>query len=62
MRSPPLVPQGFDFETYIVLDDLGKLGQVYREVDHPRHQRGTILQPGSRGRVQHRRRMVAGCD
>jgi hypothetical protein len=28
----PLVPQGFDFET-IVLDNLGKLGRVYREVE-----------------------------
>ena len=25
MRSPPLVPEGFDFETYIVLDDSGNL-------------------------------------
>jgi len=32
MRSPPLAP-GFEFETYIVLDDLGKLGRAYREVD-----------------------------
>ena len=33
MRSPPLVPQGFDFDVYIVLDDYGELGRAYRETD-----------------------------
>jgi len=44
IRSPPLAP-GFDFETYIVLDDLAKLGRAYREVEEEyadRGHRGTV--------------------
>ena len=70
MRSPPLAP-GFDFETHIVLDDLGKLGRAYREVDEEYADKATVIRdisngqysnPGSRGLIQHRRRMVTRRD
>ena len=48
MRSPPLAP-GFDFETYIVLDDLGKLGRAYREVDEEYADRATVIRDISNG-------------
>lgn len=49
MRSPPLVPQGFDFETYIVLDDFGKLGRAYREVDDEQADKTTVIRNISDG-------------
>jgi hypothetical protein len=49
MRSPPLVPQGFDFETYIVLDDLGKLGRVYREIDEGHADKAPVIRDISDG-------------
>jgi hypothetical protein len=30
-RSPPMVPSEADHDTYLVLDDLGRLGRVWRE-------------------------------
>jgi hypothetical protein len=33
MRSPSIAPQGFDVGVYVVLDDFGKLGRAYREID-----------------------------
>ena len=59
MRSPPLVPQGFDFETYIVLDDLGKLGRAYREVDEDHADKGTVIRDISDGQYSNPVRVVA---
>ena len=42
MRRPPLVPQGFDFRTYIVLDDFGKLGRAYREVGEEQADKASV--------------------
>ena len=53
MRSPPLAP-GFDFETYIVLDDLGKLGRAYREVDEEYADRATVIRNITDGNIQSR--------
>ena len=70
MRSPPLAP-GFDFETYLVLDDLGKLGRAYREVDEEYADKATVIRDISDGQypnpvrvvcIQHRRRMVPRRD
>ena len=52
MRSPPLAP-GFDFETYIVLDDLGKLGRAYREVDEEYADKATVIRDISDGPPDH---------
>jgi hypothetical protein len=44
MRSPPLVPAGFDVNVYVVLDDFEKNGRVYREIDEERADRRSIIQ------------------
>ena len=58
MRSPPLVP-GFDFETYIVLDDLGKLGRAYREVDEEYADKATVIRNISDGQYPNPVRVVS---
>ena len=58
MRSPPLVP-GFDFETYIVLDDLGKLGRAYREVDEEYADKATVMRNISDGQYHNPVRVVS---
>jgi hypothetical protein len=32
-RSPSIVPESLDRDVYLVLDDLGRLGRVWREMD-----------------------------
>src|SRR6476469_9080956 len=59
MRSPPLVPQGFDFEIYIVLDDLGKLGRAYREVDKEQADKATVIRDIIDGQYNNPVRVVA---
>jgi hypothetical protein len=54
-----LAPQGFDFETYIVLDDLGKLGRAYREVDEEHADRATVIRDISDGQYHNPVRVVA---
>ena len=41
--APPLVPEGFDTDVYIVLDEIGQLGRVYRETDEERADRETVF-------------------
>lgn len=43
MRSPSIVPQGFDTDVYVVLDDIGHLGRAYREVDENEADRSTVI-------------------
>jgi len=43
MRSPSIVPQGFDVDVYIVLDDFGRLGRSYREVEEDAADRETVI-------------------
>jgi hypothetical protein len=44
MRSPPLVPQGFDIDVYVVLDDFGPpFGRAYCEVDEDRCGRQSVI-------------------
>ena len=42
MRSPSIVP-GFDVEVYVVLDDYGKIGRAYREVDEAEADRASVI-------------------
>jgi hypothetical protein len=42
MRSPPSSAR-FDFENCIVLDDFGRLGRAYREVDERAADKATVL-------------------
>ena len=67
-EAPPLVPSQKVYGTvYIVLDDFGKLGRVYRETDETAADAETVIRnlllgeyPSAcpRHRVQHRRRPV----
>jgi hypothetical protein len=43
MRSPPLVPEGFSGDVYLVLDDFGTNGRAYREVDEEKADRETVI-------------------
>ena len=58
MRSPPLAP-GFDFETCVVLDDLGKLGRAYREVDEEYADKATVIRDISNGQYSNPVRVVS---
>ena len=59
MPSPPLVSQNFDFETYIVLEDVGKLGRAYREVDEDQADKATVIRNISDGQYFNPIRVVA---
>lgn len=45
MRSPGLIPHipGFDVEVYLVLDDFGRVGRAYREVDENEADKATLI-------------------
>ena len=43
MRSPTIAPSGFDVDVYVVLDDFGKLGRSYREIDEEAADKETII-------------------
>jgi hypothetical protein len=49
MGSPSLIPDLPDAETYLVLDDFGKLGRAYREADPDTADRDTVVQNLLRG-------------
>jgi hypothetical protein len=56
--SPSLVP-GFDATTYLVLDDLGKLGQTYREADAEKADKETVIQDMLGGQYNQPVRIIA---
>ena len=39
--SPSIAPQGPDQDTYLVLDDFGRIGQAWRETDVDAADHGT---------------------
>jgi hypothetical protein len=41
--SPPLVPEGFDTDVYVVLEDYPQIGRAYRETDEERADRETVM-------------------
>jgi hypothetical protein len=57
MRSPSIVP-GFDVDVYVVLDDFGKLGRAYREVDEEHTDRETVIRNLIDGQYNNRVRIV----
>jgi hypothetical protein len=59
MRSPSIVPQGFDVDVYVVLDDFGKLGRSYREVDEEAADRETVIRNLMSGQYNDPVRIVA---
>jgi hypothetical protein len=43
IRSPSIIPDGFDVDVYLVLDEFGELGRSYREVDEERADKETVI-------------------
>ncbi len=59
MTSPPLVPEGFDVDVYVVLDDFGSIGRAYREVDEEKADRETLIRDLIDGQFNNPVRIVA---
>ena len=59
VRSPSLVPQGFDVDVYVVLDDFGKLGRSYREIDEEAADKETVIRHLIEGQYNDPVRVVA---
>ena len=59
MRSPPIAPQGFDVDVYVVLDDFGKLGRAYRETDKEAADKETVIRNLIEGQYNDPVRIVA---
>jgi hypothetical protein len=59
MRSPPIAPQGFDVDVYVVLDDFGKLGRAYRETEEEAADKETIIRNLVEGQYNNPVRIVA---
>jgi hypothetical protein len=57
--SPPIAPQGPEQDTYIVLEDIGPLGRVWRETDEAGTGRITLLRNMLDGQYQNPVRVVA---
>src|SRR5579871_5112353 len=57
--SPSIVPHFADRDVYIVLDDFGKRGRSWREMDEERTDRTTVLQDMIEGQFNNPVRVVA---
>src|SRR5438105_2350341 len=57
--NPPLVPEGFDTDVYLVLDDFGNIGRSYRETDEERADGATVIRDLIFGQYEHPVRIVA---
>jgi hypothetical protein len=59
MQSPSIVPQGFDVDVYLVLDEFGKLGRAYRETDEEASGKETVIRNLMGGQYNNPVRIVA---
>ncbi len=57
--SPSIVPHGTDQDTYLVLDDFGLLGRVWRETDEENTDRATLIRDLLAGQYDSPVRIVA---
>jgi hypothetical protein len=66
MRSPSIVPQGFDVDVYVVFGRFGNLGRACREVGEEAADKETVIRnlmdgqkqrPGSHPGLQYHRRL-----
>jgi hypothetical protein len=57
--SPSLVPEGFDIDIYVVMEDYGNIGRAYREVDEEKGDRATLIRHLIEGQYDHPVRIVA---
>ena len=58
-RSPSIVPHEANQDTYLVLDDFGRLGCSWRETDADRADRETVIRDLVEGQYSHPVRIVA---
>ncbi len=58
-RSPSIVPEHTDRDVYIVLDDLGSLGRVWRETDEAGTNRIWMIRNLLEGQYENPVRIVA---
>jgi hypothetical protein len=58
MRSPSIVP-GFNVDVYMVLDDFGNLGRVYRETNEEEGDKATVIRSLIEGQYNNPVRVVA---
>jgi hypothetical protein len=59
VESPPLVPEGFDTDVYVVLEEFLNIGRAYREVDEEAADRETLIRDLISGQYAHPIRIVA---
>ncbi len=57
--SPSIVPHGADHDTYLVLDDFGRIGCAWRETDANHADRETLIRDLVEGHYRHPVRIVA---
>ncbi|MGY8681939.1 hypothetical protein Q2941_29775 [Bradyrhizobium sp. UFLA05-153] len=57
--SPSIVPQGADQNTYLVLEDFGRMGCYWRETDADNTDRETLIRDLVEGEYSHPVRIVA---
>jgi hypothetical protein len=57
--SPSIVPHGADQDTYLVLDDFGRIGCSWRETDAERADRETLIRELVDGQYRRPVRIVA---
>jgi hypothetical protein len=58
-RSPSIVPYDVDHDTYLVLNDFGKLGRAWCEVDEEGTDRATLIRHLLEDHYSHPVRIVA---
>ena len=58
-RSPSIVPDAADRDVYLVLDDFGRLGRSWREIDEERADRETVTRTLWTGKYSDPVRIVA---
>jgi hypothetical protein len=56
--SPSIVPHGADQDTYLVLDDFGRIGCSWRETDADNADRETLIRDLVEGQYRHPVRIV----
>lgn len=58
-RSPSIVPETDNSDIYLVLDDFGVLGRVWRETNEERTDRETVITDLIEGQYSHPARVIA---
>jgi hypothetical protein len=59
MRAPSIVAEGGDHDVYLVLDDLGRIGRVWRETGEESAGRATLIRELLEGQYVNPVRIVA---